>query len=210
MPINTQKQNAKKFVEYWTFQRGSEKGEDQRFWNMLLRNVLGMEDVERRTQPQVPVQMNGTTKFLDLWIPETKVLIEHKSRGIKLDAPQSGHDGKTPYEQALEYNQARGYSDKARWIVTCNFDEIWVYDMDKPLAAPQKIRIGDLPKEVSRLEFLVDSSVKSIREKEKEISIQAGRIVGELYRELLKRYDDGALLSLQGDLESRSLGEGPK
>ncbi len=101
MPINTQKQNAKKFVEYWTFQRGSEKGEDQRFWNMLLRDVLGMEDVERRTQPQVPVQMKGTTKFLDLWIPETKVLIEHKSRGIKLDAPQSGHDGKTPYEQAL-------------------------------------------------------------------------------------------------------------
>ena len=149
-----------------------------------------MEDVERRTKPQVPVQMKGTTKFLDLWIPETKVLIEHKSRGIKLDAPQSGHDGKTPYEQALEYNQARGYSDKARWIVTCNFDEIWVYDMDKPLAEPQKIRLGDLPKEVSRLEFLVDSSVKSIREKEKEISIQAGRIVGELYKELLKRYAD--------------------
>ena len=60
--------------------------------------------------------------------------------------------------------------------------------MDRPLAGPQKIRLGDLPKEVSRLKFLVDDSVKSIREKEKEISIQAGRIVGELYRELLKRY----------------------
>ena len=188
MPVNNQRQTARKFVEYWTSQRGSEKGEDQRFWNMLLREVLGMEDVERRTQPQVPVQMKGTTKFLDLWIPETKVLVEHKSRGIRLDAPQAGHGGKTPYEQALEYNQARGYSDKARWIVTCNFDEIWVYDMDRPLAGPQKIRLGDLPKEVSRLKFLVDDSVKSVREKEKGISIQAGRIVGELYRELLKRY----------------------
>ena len=75
-----QRQAAKKFVEYWTFQRGSEKGEDQRFWNMLLRDVLGMEDVEQRTHPQVSVQMGGTTKFLDLWIPETKVLVEHKSR----------------------------------------------------------------------------------------------------------------------------------
>ncbi len=190
MPVNNQRQAAKKFVEYWTFQRGSEKGEDQRFWNMLLRDVLGMEDVERRTRPQVPVQMKDTTKFLDLWIPETRVLIEHKSRGIKLDAPQPGHDGKTPFEQALEYNQARGFSEKARWIVTCNFDEIWVYDMDKPLSDPQKIRLGDLPKEVSRLGFLVDSTVKSVREQEKDISIKAGRIVGELYKALLKRYSD--------------------
>ena len=28
-------------------------------------------------------------------------------RGIKLSAPQSGHGGKTPYEQALEYNNVR-------------------------------------------------------------------------------------------------------
>jgi hypothetical protein len=62
--------------------------------------------------------------------------------------------------------------------------------MDKPLAEPQKIRLGDLPKEVARLGFLVDSTVKSVREQEKEISIQAGRIVGELYKELLKRYAD--------------------
>ena len=190
MLINIQKQIAKKFVEYWTFQRGSEKGEDQRFWNMLLRDVLGMEDVERRTQPQVPVQMKGTTKFLDLWIPETKVLIEHKSRGVKLDAPQSGHGGKTPYEQALEYDNARAYDEKARWIVTCNFDEIWVYDRTHPLAEPQKICLGDLPKEVARLGFLVDGSVDEIRAKEKDISIKAGRIVGELYKALLKRYAD--------------------
>ena len=44
----------------------------------------------------------GVTKFLDAWIPETRVLIEHKSRGVNLDAPQSGHGGLTPYEQAVE------------------------------------------------------------------------------------------------------------
>lgn len=134
---NISKQAARKFREYWLLQRGSEKGQDQQFWNMLLRDVLGMDDVDLRLKSQVPVPMKGTTKFLDFWIPETKVLIEHKSRDIKLDAPQSGHGGKTPFEQALEYNQQRGYSDKARWIVTCNFDEIWVYDMDRPLDEPQ-------------------------------------------------------------------------
>ena len=188
--MNSQRQAARKFREYWTLANESEVGGYSKFWLSLLSDVLGVDDVFSRIDFQAPVPMKGTTKYLDAWIPETRVLIEHKSRGIKLDAPQSGHGGKTPFEQAVEYNQARGFSEKARWIVTCNFDEIWVYDMDKPLADPQKIRLGDLPKEVSRLEFLVDSSVKSIREKEKEISIQAGRIVGELYKELLKRYAD--------------------
>ena len=43
----TQKQAARKFVEYWTFQRGSEKGEDQQFRNSLLRDALGITDVEQ-------------------------------------------------------------------------------------------------------------------------------------------------------------------
>ena len=105
----SQKQAARKFVEYWTFQRGSEKGEDQQFWNSLLRDVLGIATVERHIKYQVPVQLKDTTKFLDAWIPETRVLIEHKSRGVNLDAPQSGHDGLSPYEQAIEYK-----ADKAK------------------------------------------------------------------------------------------------
>ena len=41
MKSSNEIQNAtRKFVEYWTFQRGSEKGEDQQFWNSLLRDVL--------------------------------------------------------------------------------------------------------------------------------------------------------------------------
>ncbi len=88
-----QRQAARAFVERWTFRRGSEKGEDQQFWNALLHDVLGVEDVAARIQYQVPVPMAGTTKFLDAWIPETRVLIEHKSRGVDLAAPQSGHGG---------------------------------------------------------------------------------------------------------------------
>ena len=190
MKPDNKRQAARKFKEFWLLAKDSETGGYSNFWLSLLSDVLGVDDVFSRIDFQSRVPMKGTTKYLDAWIPETRVLIEHKSRGIKLDAPQSGHGGKTPFEQAVEYNQARGFSEKARWIVTCNFDEIWVYDMDKPLAEPQKIRLADLPKEVSRLGFLVDSTVKTVREEEKDISIKAGRIVGELYRELLKRYAD--------------------
>ena len=186
----TQKQAARKFVEYWTFQRGSEKGEDQQFWNSLLRDVLGIMDVEQHIKYQVPVQLKNTTKFLDAWIPETRVLIEHKSRGVNLDAPQAGHGGITPYEQAVEYDNARPFDEKARWIVTCNFDEFRIYDRSKPLAPPLTLKLGNLPKEAYRLAFLVNPKEKAI-DRELEISVQAGRIVGKIYDALLKQYGDG-------------------
>ncbi len=186
-----QKQAARKFVEQWTFRRGSEKGEDQQFWNTLLAEVLGVEDVAARVQYQVPVPMRGTTKFLDAWIPETRVLIEHKSRGVNLDEPQAGHDGKTPYDQAVEYDNARPFDEKARWIVTCNFDEWRIYDRTKPLAPPLRLSLGNLPKEVHRLAFLINPTEKAIP-RELEISVQAGRIVAEIYDALLKQYTGGA------------------
>ena len=194
-----QRQAARKFVEYWTFQRGSEKGEDQQFWNSLLRDVLGFADVEQCIKYQVPVPManhqtiklsNHQTKFLDAWIPETRVLIEHKSRGVNLDAPQAGHGGLTPYDQAAEYDAARPFDEKARWIVTCNFDEFRIYDRAKPLASPLTLKLGNLPKEAYRLAFLVNPKEKAI-DRELEISVQAGRIVGEIYDALLKQYGDG-------------------
>ena len=206
-----QRQAARKFVEYWTFQRGSEKGEDQQFWNMLLRDVLGVADVERHIQYQVPVPVatrsasapyqgdDGragaprtpcTTKFLDAWIPETRVLIEHKSRGVNLDAPQAGHGGLTPYEQAVEYDNARPFDEKARWIVTCNFDEFCIYDRAKPLVPPLTLKLGNLPKEAYRLAFLVNPKEKAV-DHELEISVQAGRIVGEIYDALLKQMENG-------------------
>ncbi len=189
--ISSKKQLARKFVEQWTFRRGSEKGEDQQFWNALLGDVLGMEDVASRVQYQVPVPMKGTTKFLDAWIPETRVLIEHKSRGVNLDAPQAGHGGLTPYEQAVEYDNARPFDEKARWIVTCNFDEFRIYDRAKPLAPPQRLSLGNIPKEAHRLAFLVNPKEKAI-DRELEISVQAGRIVGEIYDALLKQYGEGS------------------
>ena len=190
---------AKAFVERWTFRRGSEKGEDQQFWNDLLRSVLGVEDVEACIRYQEPVPMGGspspatarTTKFLDAWIPETRVLIEHKSRGVDLSAPQSGHGGLTPYEQACEYDNARPFDEKARWIVTCNFDRFEIHDRAKPLAPPLVLRLRDLTKEVYRLAFLVDPKERAV-DRELEISVRAGRIVGELYDALLKRYAGGS------------------
>lgn len=193
--MNPQKQATKKFVEYWTFNRpGSEKSGCQQYWNMLLGELLGMGDLASGIRYEVPVKLPTTnhqlptTKYLDAWIPSTRVLIEQKSRGVKLDAPQPGHDNMTPFEQAKFYDDHRPFDEKARWIITCNFDEIWIYDQTKPLDPPEKITLANLPKEVHRLSFLVNTEVKKVAKRELEISVRAGKIVGTLYDALLKQY----------------------
>ena len=189
MAVNQQKQAAKKFREYWMFGRlGSEIRGCQQYWNMLLGEVLGMTDLASGICYEVQVQLKDATKRLDAWIPSTRVLIEQKSRGVRLDAPQPGHDNMTPFEQAKFYDDHRPFDEKARWIVTCNFDEIWIYDQTRPLADPEKITLGSLPKEVHRLSFLVNSEVKNVASRELEISVLAGKIVGTLYDALLKQY----------------------
>ena len=72
----------------------------------------------------------GSTERIDVYIPETRVIIEQKTLGIPLDRPQPGHDNKTPYQQAKGYDNYLPFSERARWIVLSNFEEIWIYDLD--------------------------------------------------------------------------------
>ena len=83
------------------------------------------------------------------WIDSTKVLIEQKSSSVDLRKGIKQSDGSllTPFQQALKYNNSRIYSKKARWIITCNFQEFLIYDMDKSNGEPESILLKDLPKE---------------------------------------------------------------
>lgn len=93
----------------------------------------------------------------------------------------------TPFQQAKRYAAELPYSSRPRWIVTCNFEEFLIYDMEKPSGEPEEILLKDLKKEYYRLQFLVDTGNQNIQ-KEMEVSFQAGRLVGSLYDALLKQY----------------------
>lgn len=183
-----QKKTASKtFAEIWK-NKGYEKGESQSFWLSLLRDVLGVEHPEQIIEFETPVK-DIHTNFIDGWIDSTKVLIEQKSSTVDLRKPIKQSDGTslTPFQQALKYNNSRPYSKRARWIITCNFQEFLIYDMEKPTGEPETIYLKDLPKEYYRLQFLTDTGSELIR-KETEISIKAGDLVGMLYDEILKQY----------------------
>ena len=180
---------AKDFAEYWK-DRGYEKGESQSFWLSLLRDVLGVESPEKFITFEEQVRLDHTS-FIDGFIPATHVLIEQKGRNKDLRKPIKQSDGTllTPFQQAQRYSAVLPYSQRPRWIITCNFEEFLVYDMEKPNGEPEQIFVKDLAKEYYRLMFLVDTGDDNIR-REMEVSIQAGNLVGILYDEILKQYHD--------------------
>ena len=187
MNEKNQKVAAKAFYEYWK-DKGYEKGESQPFWLELLQNVLGVENPAHYIKFEEQVHLDHTS-FIDGFIPATHVLIEQKGKGKDLKKAIKQSDGSllTPFQQAQRYSAVLPYSQRPRWIVTCNFEEFLIYDMEKPTGEPESILLKDLEKEYYRLQFLVDADDENIK-KEMEISIQAGNIVGMLYDELLKQY----------------------
>lgn len=184
-----QRKAAREFVQTWQG-RGYEKGESQVFWLSLLRNVLGIEKPEELITFEERVRLDHTS-FIDGIIPSTHVLIEQKGIGNDLKKPIRQSDGTllNPFQQAKRYAAELPYSQRPRWIVTCNFSTFLVYDMEKPTGDPEEIRLEDLERDYYRLSFLIEQGNEHLR-KEMEISIQAGDIVGMLYDEILQQYKD--------------------
>ena len=183
------KKQAKEFANFWA-DKGYEKGQSQVFWLTLLNKVLGVDNPEQYISFEDKVMLDHTS-FIDGYVSATHVLIEQKSRDRDLRKAIRQADGTllTPFQQAKRYSADLPYSKRPRWIITCNFQEFLIYDMEKPNGEPESILLKNLPKEYYRLQFIVNSQNENIK-KEMEISIKAGEIVGILYDALLKQYNE--------------------
>lgn len=181
------RENAKKFAEYWK-DRGYEKGDSQPFWLSLLRDILGVEEPEKFIKFEDKVMLDHTS-FIDAVIPSTHVMIEQKELNKDLRKAIRQSDGSllTPFQQAKRYSANMPYSQRPRYIITCNFSSFLIYDMEKPQGEPEEILLENLPTEYYRLNFLINQKDQHLQ-KELEISVQAGTLVGKLYNALLKQY----------------------
>lgn len=184
-----QKKAAKKFAADWKG-KGYEKGQSQPFWLSLLRDVYGVEHPEQFITFEEQVHLDHTS-FIDGTITSTKVLIEQKGLGKDLKKPIKQSDGTllTPFQQAKRYITELPLSQHPRWVVTCNFERFFVYDMERPGGEPEEILLENLEKEYYRLQFLVDNGNEHLK-REMEVSIAAGEIVGLLYEAFHKQYAD--------------------
>lgn len=193
--MKTEKQMSKaaaEFAERWKG-RGYERGESQPFWIDLLTNVFGIETPSDGFITFEDHRMVDASNFIDGRIPSTRVLIEQKSLGkdLRKGIRQSDDRLLNPFQQARRYVVSLPVSEHPRWIVTCNFSEFLVYDMEQPNGEPEQILLENLGKEYYRLLFLVDAKNEHLS-KEEQVSTQAGVIVGKIYEALLKQYDDNS------------------
>ncbi len=184
-----QREAAKHFSTHWK-NKGYEKGESQPFWLSLLRDVYGVEHPEEFIFFEAQVHLDNTS-FIDGFIPSTRVLIEQKGLDKDMKKPIKQSDGTllTPFQQAKRYITELPVSKHPRWVVTCNFSSFYVYDMERPGGEPEEILLENLPSEYYRLSFLTDTGNVHLQ-REMDISIRAGEIVGILYDAFLKQYGE--------------------
>ena len=150
--MKTEKQMAMaaaEFAERWKG-RGYERDESQPFWIDLLTNVFGIETPSDGFIRFEDHRMVDASNFIDGRIPSTRVLIEQKSLGKDLRKGILQSDGSmlNPFQQARRYVVSLPVSEHPRWIVTCNFSEFLVYDMEQPNGEPEQILLENLGKEI--------------------------------------------------------------
>ncbi len=189
--MTNQKQTvaAAEFAKRWEG-KGYEKGESQVFWTELLTEVFGVENPSTFLTFEQQARLDHTS-FIDVMIPSTHVMIEQKSIDKDINKPIRQSDGTllTPFQQAQRYSAVLPYSQRPRWIVICNFKEFAVHDMENPNGEPYIIQLKDLGREYYRLKFLVEQGNEHLQ-KEMEVSMKAGEIVGKLYDAFIKQYID--------------------
>ena len=188
MAVISQKEAAKRFAKKWAGV-GKERQDDSKFWLELLSFVFRIEDPFKLIEFQKPVKMDTSTRFIDAFMPETRVLIEQKGVDVDLSKKyqQSGGDMLTPYEQARRYDQWMLPDEHPFWIVVCNFQSFEIHDMRHPFNAPEVVLLENLADEYTRLSFITDADRLHIQ-REQKVSVDAGKIVGNIYDALQKQY----------------------
>ncbi len=194
------KQEIQKFIKSWS-QGAHEVADKVTFWNTILR-FLGVpqEKIDNRSfiDYEKTIKLKKNEHFdgsMDGYIPSTHVIIEQKSSGVDLtkkeNRPNGGNTEKiTPFEQARRYDSHLSAKEHAYFYVLCNFDEFIIYDIRESVdAKPIKIELKDLDKKLDSLDFLVNEHEARLQQ-EKEISVDAGKLVSKMYDELLNIFSN--------------------
>ena len=209
----------KNFIKNWSG-HGYEKGETIIFWTQLLRKFFSVEFPEKIISPEKQVKIDGTTKFIDIYFPQTKVLVEQKSFGENLS---------DAFNQAKNYAENLPYSERPKWIVTCNFSEFQIYNLDcmdfpekyrenyllthandfipptdedveRAIHQPTKIFLKNLATDYKHLNFLVDPDVEMISP-DVQISTKAAEIVQKLRDALEKNFQKNSTKNYSAQIE---------
>lgn len=151
-----------------------------------------MQSISRNVRFEYRTASGG---FIDCLIPDAGVIVEQKGLGIDLDKPEE-RQGRmvTPFEQALTYAESFPRNRQPRFVVVCNFSTLRVHDRDvcprAELAGKYvEFALEELGRNPHLLDFVTDPA-NSRSEREKQVPMEAGRLIGELHALLQAQYID--------------------
>lgn len=206
------KKEAKEFVKRWqkrlaAIPAGSnnEQQDTQKFWVDLLINVLGIPS--NTIDSFVDFERKVRGRRIDVFVSDHNFLCEQKSWGIDLDKLEPRNGGmETPLQQAMWYARHLPYSERPRWVMTCNFGTFRLYDLDneRPEDTVQEFSLEELPDSLYLLSFLTSNETSRLH-KEQQLSIEAGAYVSRLYDALAKQYHHIEEKDERAQEEQRSL-----
>lgn len=206
------KKEAKEFVKRWqkrlaAIPAGSnnEQQDTQKFWVDLLINVLGIPS--NTIDSFVDFERKVRGRRIDVFVSDHNFLCEQKSWGIDLDKPEPRNGGmETPLQQAMWYARHLPYSERPRWVMTCNFGTFRLYDLDneRPEDTVQEFSLEELQDSLYLLSFLTSNETSRLH-KEQQLSIEAGAYVSRLYDALAKQYHHIEEKDERAQEEQRSL-----
>lgn len=206
------KKEAKEFVKRWKKRLGAipagsnnEQQDTQKFWVDLLINVLGIPS--NTIDSFVDFERKVRGRRIDVFVSDHNFLCEQKSWGIDLDKPEPRNGGmETPLQQAMWYARHLPYSERPRWVMTCNFGTFRLYDLDneRPEDTVQEFSLEELQDSLYLLSFLTSNETSRLH-KEQQLSIEAGAYVSRLYDALAKQYHHIEEKDERAQEEQRSL-----
>jgi hypothetical protein len=159
---------------------GDEKGEAQLFLEHLFRAFghEGVREAGATLEKRLKKRDNGGTAYADLeWKP--RVLIEMK---------KAGRDLRRDYRQAFEY-WIDAVPDRPQYVVLCNFDEFWIYDLNRQLEEPvERINLADMERRWEALAFLLPhAETPSFGNDLVAVTRETAAMVSSLFNRLVKR-----------------------
>ena len=163
--------------------RGDEKGEAQVFLDRLFQAFGhgGVFEAGAQLEARIRRDDNHGTSFADLvWKP--RVLIEMK---------KAGRDLSKDYRQAFNY-WIRAVPDRPQYVVLCNFDELWIYNLAHQLDEPiDRVTIGDLPRRWEALAFLLPEEAEPVFHNDLvAVTRESAARVSALFNHLVERGTD--------------------
>jgi hypothetical protein len=174
------------FVEYAGTLKGDEKSEAQVFCDRLFQAFGHAGYKEAGAELEFRVKRKGkagerdTTSFADLVWPG-RVLLEMKKSGAKLQQH---------FQQAFDY-WLHIVPDRPRYMILCNFRELWIYDLSKQIYDPvDRLELQELPKRYTALNFLFPEPSEPIFGNDREaVTREAADGVASVFNSLVKRVD---------------------